>query len=383
MSAPVQDDDDKRTMYAPPWARQPQGSPPDVVEAASVRLRQERARLTAPVAHERDTVQARTEQDIRERIEESDDRIEARIQARAQARIQARGTNRSQVNVVQGGDPGDARGRRDLNVSLFRDRAPPRMSEETDLDVDDVKTVRDAWSPPPLEPVPMSPPPKLDLGGAPWGMIARMAGAVVVAALIALVVSGTLPLGAFDVWSSRHDERQEASNVAPAVHAREPVSQASAASDMPASGAVSAGVLSAFAAVDAAASAAEPAPLPSKSSPPTLDLPSAKADERPKQSEMRTIGRDEIEGLLKRGQALLKDGDISAARLVLRRAAEAGDANAMLMLAGSYDRTELAKLKVFGVAHDHAQAKIWYAKAAEQGSAEAARRLRQLAQRAD
>ena len=56
---------------------------------------------------------------------------------------------------------------------------------------------------------------------------------------------------------------------------------------------------------------------------------------------------------------------------------------AALMLAGTYDRAELARLKVIGVAHDHAQAKIWYTKAVEHGSAEAVRRLQQLAQRAD
>ena len=104
---------------------------------------------------------------------------------------------------------------------------------------------------------------------------------------------------------------------------------------------------------------------------------------QPKLPELRALDRDELAGLVKRGQALLAEGDIASARLLLRRAAEAGDANAALMLAGTYDRAELARLKVIGVAPDHAQAKLWYTKAVEHGSAEAVRRLQQLAQRAD
>jgi TPR repeat protein len=99
--------------------------------------------------------------------------------------------------------------------------------------------------------------------------------------------------------------------------------------------------------------------------------------------DVRAIDRDELAGLVKRGQALLGGGDIASARLLLRRAAEAGDGNAALILATTYDRTELAKLKVIGVAPDHAQAKAWYTKAVEHGSAEAVRRLQQLAQRGD
>jgi TPR repeat protein len=104
---------------------------------------------------------------------------------------------------------------------------------------------------------------------------------------------------------------------------------------------------------------------------------------QPKLPEVRSIDRDELAGLIKRGQALLAEGDIASSRLLLRRAAEAGDANAALMLAGTYDRAELARLKVVGVAHDHAQAKLWYTRAVEHGSSEAVRRLQQLAQRAD
>jgi hypothetical protein len=91
------------------------------------------------------------------------------------------------------------------------------------------------------------------------------------------------------------------------------------------------------------------------------------------------LSRDEIETLLKRGQELIAIGDISGGRLLLTRAAEAGDARASLAVAGTYDAAVLATLGVVGVPPDPAKARGWYARAAEQGSPEAARRLRQLA----
>lgn len=372
MSAPVHDDEDKRYMYAPPWARQAPHDPQDAVAGAVGRLQRERARLTATVQRERGPARERTEEDIQDGIDEIDGRMDERSRGRGESSVQGN---------IQGRGQADARVRRDLNTSLFRDSESFRRNrypEDPDIEADVADVVRDAWSPPQLEPVPMSPP-KPNLGNAPWGMIARMGGAVVVAAVIALVISGALPRYSFDFWSSRQEVKPETKDVAQAFSASAPM-QATAPSDVPAAAAVSGGVLSALAPVDVAAAAPAPAPA---SSPAAVEIASAKTEEPLKRSETRTIGRDEIDRLLKRGQALLKDGDIAAARLVLRRAAEAGDANAMLMLAGSYDRVELMKLKVFGVAPDHAQAKAWYTKAVELGSAEAVRRLQQLTQRAD
>ena len=88
---------------------------------------------------------------------------------------------------------------------------------------------------------------------------------------------------------------------------------------------------------------------------------------------------EEIEGLVKRGQDMLAIGDISGGRLLLTRAAEAGDARASLALAGTFDSAVVATLGVLGVSPDAVKARAWYIKAAEQGSTEAARRLEQLA----
>jgi TPR repeat protein len=89
--------------------------------------------------------------------------------------------------------------------------------------------------------------------------------------------------------------------------------------------------------------------------------------------------RDEIATLLKRGRDLIAVGDIASARLILTRLAEAGDAEAALTLASTFDADVLAGLHVVGVQPDAAKARAWYTTAAERGSAEARRRLQQSA----
>jgi TPR repeat protein len=89
----------------------------------------------------------------------------------------------------------------------------------------------------------------------------------------------------------------------------------------------------------------------------------------------------EIASLLKRADALIASGDVAAARLVLRRAAEAGDARAAMMLAGTYDPTVLEKLGVHGVVPDLGLARSWYEKAKRFGASEASSQLDRLANR--
>ena len=87
---------------------------------------------------------------------------------------------------------------------------------------------------------------------------------------------------------------------------------------------------------------------------------------------------DEIVVLLKRGQDLLRHGDLAAARLVLRHAAEAKNAEAALTLGSTYDPVTLRELRVYGFSADVGMARTWYEKAKELGSPEAARRLDNL-----
>ena len=87
----------------------------------------------------------------------------------------------------------------------------------------------------------------------------------------------------------------------------------------------------------------------------------------------------EIASSLRRGNDLIASGDLAAARLVLRRAANAGDAHAAMTLAGTYDPAVLEKLGVHGFVPDVAMARVWYEKAKKFGSAAAPERLELLA----
>jgi len=88
---------------------------------------------------------------------------------------------------------------------------------------------------------------------------------------------------------------------------------------------------------------------------------------------------DETVVLLKRGQELMRHGDLAAARLVLRYAADAKNAEAALTLGSTYDPVTLRELRVYGFSADIGMARTWYEKAKELGSPEAARRLDNLA----
>jgi hypothetical protein len=89
----------------------------------------------------------------------------------------------------------------------------------------------------------------------------------------------------------------------------------------------------------------------------------------------------EIASLIQRANALIATGDIAAARLVLRRAAEAGDGRAAMTLGGTYDPAVLEKLGVHGVVPDLAMARSWYEKAKRFGAQDAITQLELLANR--
>ena len=84
--------------------------------------------------------------------------------------------------------------------------------------------------------------------------------------------------------------------------------------------------------------------------------------------------------LMSRAEALVKNGDFASARLLLRRAADAGSASAALMLGATFDPRMIHELGPMGIEPDIAQARQWYEKAAELGSDVAAQRLTRLTQ---
>jgi hypothetical protein len=93
----------------------------------------------------------------------------------------------------------------------------------------------------------------------------------------------------------------------------------------------------------------------------------------------RQLDRDELAAMLRRAGDFIKSGDLSSARLLLRRAAEAGSEEAALTLAGTFDPNVLAARGFQDGAADIGLARFWYQRAAQFGSSEAPRRLRQLA----
>jgi hypothetical protein len=107
----------------------------------------------------------------------------------------------------------------------------------------------------------------------------------------------------------------------------------------------------------------------------------AAPEAKPKAYSVLQLDPDEIAALVKRGDELMASGDLAAARLVLQRAAEAGDAHAALALAGTYDPMVLEKLPVHGLAPNIAMARNWYERARQFGSLDAPRRLELLASR--
>jgi TPR repeat protein len=104
----------------------------------------------------------------------------------------------------------------------------------------------------------------------------------------------------------------------------------------------------------------------------------AVSEPQPSAPAARRIDPDELATLLKRAKGLLAIGDITAARLLLERAADAQEAEAALMLAGTYDPQVLGVQDMRSITPDPAMARAWYQKAAQLGSADARRRLSQL-----
>ena len=75
----------------------------------------------------------------------------------------------------------------------------------------------------------------------------------------------------------------------------------------------------------------------------------------------------EAAGLLARAKALLGQGNIGAARVVLERAAETGSAQATFALAETYDPNVLATWRTFGTRGDVMKARDLYARAYDGG----------------
>jgi hypothetical protein len=95
-------------------------------------------------------------------------------------------------------------------------------------------------------------------------------------------------------------------------------------------------------------------------------------------SAIQPLDLEEIAFLMKRGEDFLTFGDIPSARILLKRAANAGSPQAALKVGMTFDPIFLAKNGVRGLAPDVALAREWYKKAMKLGSIEAPRHLELL-----
>lgn len=124
----------------------------------------------------------------------------------------------------------------------------------------------------------------------------------------------------------------------------------------------------------------QPPSLPPTMVPPRAQAAPAVPTNAPVDAAPPQIDAAELIAMIKRGKDLLASGDIVSARLVLRRAADAGSAEAALALGATFDPLVIRSLGAVGMAPDVAQAKQWYQRAADLGSAAAMGQLAKLEQ---
>jgi len=150
-------------------------------------------------------------------------------------------------------------------------------------------------------------------------------------------------------------------------------------------------------AAPAPAANAPPAVLAPAPIPPTVSTPAPAASDAPPASVVAAPGvgtpaeppptiaaapapnpNPEADALLARGDSLLATGDVAAARLFYQRAAEQGSAAAATAVGQTYDPAVLELLRVRGVRGDAQIAAEWYRKAIAAGDHQAEIRLKRL-----
>src|SRR6266851_1842713 len=125
--------------------------------------------------------------------------------------------------------------------------------------------------------------------------------------------------------------------------------------------------------------AVAPAPPQPQAMAPPSQAAAAEATPQARAEPIQELSPNESAALVRRAQELLASGDLPAARMLLRRAADAQNARAALLLAKTFDPTTLRQLSTTDPGPDLAQARNWYERAKEWGSPEAQRQLDALA----
>jgi len=117
--------------------------------------------------------------------------------------------------------------------------------------------------------------------------------------------------------------------------------------------------------------------------PPTEPVPEAPSHSVPALETTATpptpsLSSDDIEALTRRGDSLLRTGDIIAARSAFERAARAGGAAAATGVGKTFDPLYLAAAGVRGIQGDPFEAAAWYRRGSAAGDREAEARLQAL-----
>ena len=122
-----------------------------------------------------------------------------------------------------------------------------------------------------------------------------------------------------------------------------------------------------------------PAPVPLAPAAPPAPAPiTAPVTAAPPGPASPPLSPSDLRRLTDKAAQAIRDGDIFGARLILEREVSAGDANAILALAETYDPNSLARMNVKGVRGDISRARELYGEALAKGVTEARGRLEAL-----
>jgi hypothetical protein len=270
---------------------------------------------------------------------------------------------------------------KELSTARMRDDGHASRADR----VDSEEKARKIWAE--LKPQFISEPPQDGLGLRGLALAVSFFGALAVSALVAMIVVNVVhvptmlsadvsdkePVAKRNSLAVLSDLAKVSESQAKMAHADEPAAttETVVASAQPDDIAVP----KPAAATSPRTAKVEPAQL--ETSTPAAN-PAPAASPAPEPQRAAPMPQDEIASLLKRGRDLIAAGDIASARLMLTLVAEAGNAEASFILAGTFDPAVLASLPAIGARADPVKARAWYARAAEQGSLEAKQRLQAL-----
>ena len=107
----------------------------------------------------------------------------------------------------------------------------------------------------------------------------------------------------------------------------------------------------------------------------------SEASKTPAEPSVPRLSPADVQMFMKWGQEFMASGDLAAARIAFRRAAQAGDAAAALAMGSTYDPLVLQRIGALGATPDPDLARTWYERARDLGSSEAPGRINMLANR--